>query len=103
MGEEDYENLHIVLGVVEDKSIDRILPLFPKNAKYYFCQASIPRSLPAALLQSEAHTNGLIGNAFKTVESAFLEAKENAGDKDFIYVGGSTFVVADLLTCLQKG
>ncbi|RXM41624.1 folylpolyglutamate synthase/dihydrofolate synthase family protein [Flavobacterium sp. YO64] len=93
---ETFENLHIVLGVVNDKDLDSILPLFPQNAHYYFCSPNSSRGLSTEILQSEAKKHQLIGEKYDSVESAFAEAKKNASENDFIYVGGSTFVVAEL-------
>ncbi|MFI2741996.1 bifunctional folylpolyglutamate synthase/dihydrofolate synthase [Zhouia sp. PK063] len=94
---EKFENLHIVLGVVKDKNLDLILPLFPKNAKYYFCSPNISRGLPAVELQQKAIHFSLIGTVFYSVSEAYKKALEVAGKNDFIYVGGSTFVVAEII------
>jgi len=93
---EKYEKLHIVFGVVNDKDLESILPLFPKEAQYYFCHPNSSRALPAEILQSEAKKHDLIGEKYDSVAIAFAEAKKNASENDFIYVGGSTFVVAEL-------
>jgi len=93
---EKYENLHIVLGVVNDKDLDSILPLFPKEATYYFCHPNSSRALPAETLQSEAQKHGLIGEKYDSVTIAFEHSKKKATKNDFIYIGGSTFVVAEL-------
>ncbi|MDP5200837.1 folylpolyglutamate synthase/dihydrofolate synthase family protein [Flavobacterium sp. DG2-3] len=93
---EKFENLHIVLGVVNDKDLDSILPLFPKEAQYYFCRPDSSRGLSTEILQSEAKKHDLIGEKYDSVASAFAEAKKNASENDFIYAGGSTFVVAEL-------
>jgi len=93
---EVFDKLHIVLGVVNDKDLDSILPLFPKNAQYYFCRPDSSRGLSTEVLQNAAKKYDLIGEKYDSVESAFLEAKKNASENDFIYVGGSTFVVAEL-------
>lgn len=93
---EKFENLHIVLGVVNDKDLDSILPLFPKDAKYYFCRPDSSRGLSTEILQNEAKKHDLIGDQYDSVEIAFAEAKKKAAKNDFIYVGGSTFVVAEL-------
>jgi dihydrofolate synthase / folylpolyglutamate synthase len=93
---ETYNNLHVVLGMVNDKNLDSILPLFPKRAKYYFCKPNIPRGLNAKELKQKALQFQLIGNAYETVNLAFQAAKQKAGKKDLIYVGGSTFVIAEL-------
>ena len=94
---ETFERLHIVLGVVNDKNLEEILPLFPKKAIYYFCKPDIPRGLDATFLQQEALAFGLIGKVYSSVSNAYQFAKENAGKNDLIYVGGSTFVVAEIL------
>ncbi len=93
---ETFENLHIVLGVVNDKELDEVLPLFPKNAMYYFCRPNIPRGLDAALLQEKAQQFALNGNTYSSVTEAYNDSKNNAAKNDFIYIGGSTFVVAEL-------
>lgn len=94
---EIFDELHIVLGVVNDKNLDEILPLFPKDAKYYFCKPDIPRGLDSEILKAKAKENHLIGETYHSVSNAYQSAKKNAGSKDFIYVGGSTFVVAEIL------
>lgn len=93
---EEFKKLHIVLGVVNDKDLNEILPLFPKNAIYYFCKPNIPRGLQAVILQKEAAEFNLIGNLYDSVKEAYTSAKNNATKNDFIYIGGSTFVVAEL-------
>ena len=94
---ENYENLHIVLGVVNDKDLGTVLPLFPKNATYYFCKPHIPRGLDASLLLSQARGFGLVGEEYISVKNAYLAALDIASEKDLIFVGGSTFVVAEVL------
>ncbi|TDP57760.1 bifunctional folylpolyglutamate synthase/dihydrofolate synthase [Flavobacterium dankookense] len=94
---EDYTQLHIVLGVVNDKNLDEILPLFPKNAIYYFCRPNIPRGLDVLVLYEKATEFGLKGEICNSVSKAYSNAKENAAATDFIYIGGSTFVVAEIL------
>jgi dihydrofolate synthase/folylpolyglutamate synthase len=98
---ETFDHLHIVLGVVNDKEMDEVLPLFPQNATYYFCKPNIPRGLNASLLQEKALHFSLIGNTYDSVIEAYTTAKKNAAIDDFIYIGGSTFVVAELP--LNKG
>lgn len=93
---ETFENLHIVLGVVNDKDLDSILPLFPKKAQYYFCRPDSLRGLDTEILKEAAKKYDLIGEKYDSVESAFNTARNNAGLNDFIYIGGSTFVVAEL-------
>ena len=92
-----YEGLHIVLGLVNDKNLEEILPLFPLEALYYFCKPNIPRGLDAEILKEKAAAFNLIGETYLSVSSAYQNAKKNAQSNDFIYVGGSTFVVAEIL------
>ena len=93
----NFDQLHIVLGVANDKDLAEILPLFPKNAKYYFCKPNIPRGLDAEIVKKKATLYGLVGKTFDSVSIAYREALLNAADSDFIYIGGSTFVVAEVL------
>lgn len=93
----EYKKLHIVLGVVNDKDISSILKLLPKDAIYYFCKASIPRALDEKELSNTAKKLGLLGTTFKTVLEALTAAKKQAKANDLIFVGGSTFTVADIL------
>lgn len=92
-----YQKLHIVLGVVNDKDISKILKLLPKDAVYYFCKASIPRALDENELSSLAKKAGLLGSNFKNVPEALAKAKKQAKANDLVFVGGSTFTVADAL------
>ena len=92
-----YTKLHVVLGMVNDKNITNILKLLPKDATYYFCKASIPRALDEKELCAQATKIGLIGKTYKTVPEALEKAKKQAKAKDLIFVGGSTFTVADVL------
>jgi dihydrofolate synthase/folylpolyglutamate synthase len=92
----NYHRLHMVLGVVSDKDLSKILPLFPTNAHYYFCQPHIPRALPAHLLQEEAAKYGLKGELILEVNQAIAQAKSQANPNDLIFIGGSTFVVAEI-------
>jgi dihydrofolate synthase/folylpolyglutamate synthase len=94
---EKFDALHIVLGVVNDKDLDEILPLFPKNAFYYFCKPNIPRGLDASILQKKATMFGLKGEVYNSVTDAYQKAKQNAANSDLIFIGGSTFVVAEIL------
>tara|TARA_R110000868_G_scaffold184256_2_gene425808 strand:+ start:49 stop:1284 length:1236 start_codon:yes stop_codon:yes gene_type:complete len=98
---ETFEKLHIVLGLVNDKDLNEILPLFPIDAIYYFCKPNIPRGLAAETLQTTAKKFNLTGNKYPSVSDAYTAAKNNATKNDFIYIGGSTFVVAELP--LNKG
>lgn len=92
-----FDTLRIVLGVVNDKDLTDILPLMPKDAIYYFSKPDIPRGLDAAALQKAAFQFGLKGEIYSSVRSAYKKALEEAAVSDFIYVGGSTFVVAEVL------
>ena len=94
---EEFEVLHVVLGVVNDKDLNEILPLFPKKAYYYFCKPNIPRGLEAQQLQQKAATFDLKGAVYNSVSEAYNQATKNASQSDFIYIGGSTFVVAEIL------
>jgi dihydrofolate synthase/folylpolyglutamate synthase len=94
---QQYDTLHIVLGVVDDKDLEKILPMFPKNAIYYFCKPNIPRGLDAIELEYKSATFGLKGNSYMTVQAALEVAKNTAINKDLIFVGGSTFVVAEVV------
>ncbi|WP_420552507.1 bifunctional folylpolyglutamate synthase/dihydrofolate synthase [Tenacibaculum aiptasiae] len=94
---ENYKNLHIVLGVVSDKKIEEILRLFPKKATYYFCKPNIPRGMSEIFLKEQANAYNLEGEAFYSVNQAFEKAKMNSGREDVVYIGGSTFVVAEIL------
>jgi dihydrofolate synthase/folylpolyglutamate synthase len=89
--------LHLVLGVVNDKKLDDILPLFPKDARYYFAKADIPRGLPAKELQATAARFGLYGRKYVGVKQALQAAKRAAQPEDTIFVGGSIFTVAEVL------
>jgi len=89
--------LHIVLGFVSDKDLSAILPLFPGKATYYFTKASVPRALDEKILMAEAAHWNLKGTSFPDVPSAVKAARANASDSDLIFIGGSTFVVADAL------
>jgi dihydrofolate synthase / folylpolyglutamate synthase len=92
-----YEKLHMVLGFVSDKDLSSILPILPENAQYYLCEPDIPRARNVIELQTEFDKCKLKNFVFKKVEDAFNEAKNAAGKNDFIFIGGSSFVVADFL------
>ena len=93
----DYNKLHFVFGVVKDKNIDIILSLLPKKAQYYFCQANIDRAMDTKELTKKAKESNLNGTSHTSVKQAFEAAKKNATKDDLIFVGGSTFVVAEVL------
>lgn len=94
---EKYKQLHVVLGVVSDKKLEEILPIFPQKAKYYFCKPNISRGLSEVDLQQQAENYNLEGEVFGSVNQAFKKAKSKANKEDVIYVGGSTFVVAEVI------
>jgi len=92
-----YNKLHFVLGVVNDKDISKMLVMLPKNAVYYFCKPDIPRGLDTESLKQTAESYGLVGEVYASVKAAFLAAQANAGQEDLVFVGGSTFVVAEVV------
>ena len=92
-----HKNLHIVLGTVNDKDIDGILYLLPREAHYYFTRAAIPRALDERKLMHEASHYNLKGKSYQTVKEAFGKARQNSGREDLIMILGSTFVVAEVL------
>lgn len=92
------ENKRLVIGMVGDKDITSMLKLLPKDAIYYFCNAQIPRALPAEELKRKASEFGLKGNAYPSVSDALDSAKRDASTNDFIFVGGSNFTVAEIIT-----
>jgi dihydrofolate synthase / folylpolyglutamate synthase len=94
---EQFNQLHIVLGFVNDKDLDEILPLFPTTAKYYFCKPNITRGLDAIMVKNEAAKHQLFGNTYNSVQQAYKAALKHATTTDLIYIGGSTFVVAEIL------
>ena len=93
----NYKQLHFVIGMVKDKDISKILSLLPQNAIYYFCAPQIERAKTAEELQLEAKKFGLIGYYYDGVKEALKEAKKNANKDDLIFIGGSTFVVAEVV------
>jgi len=97
VAEQRYDKLHVVIGMVNDKNIEGALSLFPKDAKYYFCKADIPRALDAIELSEIAKNIGLEGEVCTSVRDAYAAALESATINDFIYIGGSTFVVAEVV------
>lgn len=93
----NFNQLHIVLGVVKDKDISKMLKLLPIHATYYFAKANIPRGLDAEILRGIAAENGRHGKAYKSVRQALAVAKKRANNDDLIYVGGSIFVLAEVI------
>lgn len=94
---ETYDQLHLVLGFVSDKDLGNILSLFPKNAKYYIAKPNVPRGLDVDVLHQQMQAFGLVAESFSSISKAFLKAKQNAQIHDLVYVGGSTFVVAEII------
>lgn len=94
---ENYKTLHFVLGFVKEKDLDAILPLFPKNATYYFCKPNISRGLNTEILLEKAKKYNLNGRCYATVMAAYKAVNEQASKADLIFVGGSTFTVAEVL------
>lgn len=92
-----YQNLHIVFGMVKDKDISKVLSMLPKNALYYFCKPDLERGLAADELKEQAAAFNLKGNSYATVAEAKENAIQSANAKDLVFIGGSTFVVAEAL------
>ncbi|MDN3549474.1 bifunctional folylpolyglutamate synthase/dihydrofolate synthase [Mucilaginibacter aquaedulcis] len=92
-----YTRLHFVIGMVNDKDITKVLNMLPQNAVYYFCKPDIPRGLDAEILKQQAADHGLLGAAYSSVKSALSDAHANAADNDLVFVGGSTFVVTEVV------
>uniref|UniRef100_UPI0030F4D999 bifunctional folylpolyglutamate synthase/dihydrofolate synthase n=1 Tax=uncultured Wocania sp. TaxID=2834404 RepID=UPI0030F4D999 len=95
--EEKFDALHVVFGVVNDKDINTIVDLLPKRATYYFCKPDIPRGMDANKLKETLNKYNLIGEAYNSVNKAYKTALKSANLNDFIFVGGSTFVVAEII------
>lgn len=100
---EDYKRLHMVMGFMADKDVKSILNLLPKDAVYYFTQAQTSRSMTVEQLQSLAAKCGIEGSIYNNVSEALDAARNQANDEDLIYVGGSMYVLAELLTALNYG
>ena len=98
---QEYKTLHIIFGMANDKDSTSVLSMMPKDAVYYFTQASIERALNVDILAEKATEYGLHGDKYKTVKLAMDAAIKNADELDFIFIGGSSFVVADALTLIQ--
>jgi dihydrofolate synthase/folylpolyglutamate synthase len=93
----EFKSLHIVLGLSGDKDSGSILELLPNDATYYFCRANVPRAMDTHLLHEQATQYGLVGEQYKSVSEALLAAKLQASKEDVIFVGGSFFVVAEVV------
>ncbi|MEA1785965.1 folylpolyglutamate synthase/dihydrofolate synthase family protein [Arenibacter sp. GZD96] len=94
---EKFRRLHLVIGFVKDKNLDAILPLFPKDAQYYFARPNIARGLAVKTVKEKARENGLEGKIYVSVKSALRAALKKAHPDDLVFVGGSTFVVAEVV------
>lgn len=94
--------LRIIFGMVDDKDIEAVMELLPKNATYYYCQASTHRAIPSTRINGIAINLNISGQAFCTVEDAYNAVRKDAMKDDFIFIGGSSYVVADLFTYLKK-
>lgn len=92
-----HDQLHFVIGMVNDKDVSKILSLLPKDANYYFCKANIPRALAAEDLKEQANEKGLKGEVYLSVSDALKNARQNAGENDLVFVGGSSFIVAEVV------
>lgn len=92
------KQLRMVFGMVDDKDIDTVCKLLPKDAIYYFTQATTHRAIPAEKVKEEGCLHGLHGQTFCSVKEAYEKALEDADEGDFIFVGGSSYIVADFLT-----
>ena len=92
-----HEKLHIIFGMVGDKDVSHVLELLPKDAIYYFTRASIKRAMSEEKLKGLAEGKGLKGNCYPTVKDALNAAQKNASPNDLIYIGGSTYVVAEII------
>ena len=101
LARQDYNTLRIVFGMVNDKDISGVLSMMPKNAKYYFTRASVKRALDATELLQKASEYGLHGSSHPTVHDALRCAKNESQHDDLIFVGGSCFIVADLLSGIE--
>lgn len=91
------EKLHMVIGVVSDKDLSMILPILPVDATYYFCRPDVPRGMDEDQLRREASQFNLMGDSYSSVSKAYATALRGAGQDDTIYVGGSTFTVAEVI------
>ncbi|MFA6806962.1 MAG: bifunctional folylpolyglutamate synthase/dihydrofolate synthase, partial [Bacteroidales bacterium] len=92
-----YNNLHFVLGMVNDKDIDKVLSMLPKKAHYYLCKADIPRGLEVDKLAEIANESGLNYSTYNSVKEALKSAQNKAGEGDLVFIGGSTYTVAEIV------
>lgn len=101
LSRQKHDTLRIVFGMVNDKDINSVLSMMPKNATYYFTRATVKRALPSESLAEQAAKYNLKGACYPTVDEALEAAKRDASPNDLIFIGGSCFIVADLLSSLQ--
>ncbi len=99
--EQTLGRLHIVIGMVGDKDVRKVVAMLPKRARYYFTQASVKRAMPATEFAEIAKEHGLEGSVYDSVVEAYEEAKQQASENDTIFIGGSTFIVADMLESIS--
>lgn len=97
-----HQALHIVIGMVNDKDVNTVLSMLPQDATYYFTQASVRRAMPSDQFSQEASRHGLKGECYPTVHDAYLAAKAASSEEDLIFIGGSTFIVADLFAAMEQ-
>ena len=97
-----HQALHIVIGMVNDKDVNTVLSMLPQDATYYFTQASVKRAMPSDQFSQEASRHGLKGQCYPTVHDAYLAAKAASSEEDLIFIGGSTFIVADLFASMEQ-
>lgn len=97
LAEMTYSKLHFVIGMVNDKDIDHVLQLLPHSCEYYFCKADIPRGLDAKILAEKAFDLGLRGKVYNSVRDAYLSALNDASFDDIVFIGGSNFIVAEVV------
>lgn len=97
-----HQTLHIVIGMVNDKDVNTVLSMLPQDATYYFTQASVRRAMPSDQFSQEASRHGLKGECYPTVHDAYLAAKAASSEEDLIFIGGSTFIVADLFAAMEQ-
>lgn len=102
LAEQKYRKLHMVFGMVNDKDINGALSILPPKAEYYFCQASVKRAMTSGQLKKLAEQHGINGTEYGNVQNAYIAAQNNAEKEDLIFIGGSSFVVADLITMLNR-
>ena len=97
-----HQTLHIVIGMVNDKDVNTVLSMLPQDATYYFTQASVKRAMPCDQFYQEVSRHGLKGQCYPTVHDAYLAAKAASSEEDLIFIGGSTFIVADLFAAMEQ-